>query len=238
VTGTSPLERGDGVGSGVGAGFGEFGADLCGVDQAGAGEAGEDGAVGMFVQVRGGGAVQVLDGGVERGEHLLIAFGLTGTTRCPAASSASTRRPSGRSIATGTSAGSPSSPRRRIRPVNPAAVCSTGNAATCLPVASSTHGSSRLSRSRRSTTHLPATRPSPSCLLCAVGGRELGRVSSGHRPPLPASALCRQSPPGQEPRAAVSCRPTKGDQLGPSPRLPSAPTTGTLMTPAEERVDQ
>ena len=52
----------------------------------------------------------------------LIAFGLTGTTGYPASSSTSTSRPSGRSIATGTSSGSSDSlPSRRSRPANPSA---------------------------------------------------------------------------------------------------------------------
>ena len=68
----------------------------------------------------------------------LIAVGLTGTTGCPACSSASTRRPSGRSIATGTPAGSPRAARRRIRPANPAAECSMMNWHFTCPALSTT----------------------------------------------------------------------------------------------------
>src|SRR5450755_298874 len=71
--------------------------------------------------------------------QVLIAFGLTGTTGCPASSSTSASRPFGRSIATGMPAGSPSRARTAISRASPSAVCATGNAATCRPPGSSTH---------------------------------------------------------------------------------------------------
>src|SRR5680860_883646 len=71
--------------------------------------------------------------------HALIAFGLTGTTGWPASSSASTSRPSGRSIPTETSARSPSLPSLRISSANPAAVWLMVNVDLTRPVSSSTH---------------------------------------------------------------------------------------------------
>jgi len=72
--------------------------------------------------------------------HVLIAFGLTGTTGYPASNNTSTSRPSGRSIPTATSAGSPANrASRRSRSANPAAVCPIVNWALIRPVASSTH---------------------------------------------------------------------------------------------------
>ena len=69
----------------------------------------------------------------------LIAFGLTGTTGCPTSSSASTRTPDGRSIATGISAGSPSPASLRISLPRPSALCATVNRATTFPAAPITH---------------------------------------------------------------------------------------------------
>ena len=71
--------------------------------------------------------------------QVLIAFGLTGTTGCPASSSASTRAPEGRSIATGMSAGSPSLASLAISLPRPSALCATVNRATAFPAPSSTH---------------------------------------------------------------------------------------------------
>ena len=71
--------------------------------------------------------------------HVLIAFGLTGTTEKPGSRSASTSRPSGRSIPTGTSAGSTvSRTSRRSRSAKPAAVCSIMNWVLIRPAAVNT----------------------------------------------------------------------------------------------------
>jgi hypothetical protein len=69
----------------------------------------------------------------------LIAFGLTGTTGCPASSSASTKMPDGRSIATGISPGSPSPASLRTSRSRPSALCATVNRATTFPATSITH---------------------------------------------------------------------------------------------------
>jgi len=67
-----------------------------------------------------------------------MALGLTGTTAKPASSRVSTRRPSGRSIATAIRSTVARRLSRRTRVVNPAALCSMLNAATRRPVWSST----------------------------------------------------------------------------------------------------
>ena len=71
--------------------------------------------------------------------QVLIAFGLTGTTGCPASSSRSTSRPSGRSIAIGILAGFPYLARRRISRAIPSALCAMVNSAVIFPAASITH---------------------------------------------------------------------------------------------------
>src|SRR6266508_3169493 len=68
----------------------------------------------------------------------LMALERTGTTGWPASSSRSTSRPSGRSSATGSSAGAPSRRRRATRSSNPAAEWGIRKAPTVLPVWSST----------------------------------------------------------------------------------------------------
>src|SRR3984885_16335494 len=77
--------------------------------------------------------------GTSPSRQVLIAFGLTGTTGCPASSSRSTRRPFGRSMATGMSPGTPYLARRRISVAIPSAECSIVNSAAILPPASITH---------------------------------------------------------------------------------------------------
>ena len=72
--------------------------------------------------------------------QVLIAFGLTGTTGCPASSSRSTSRPDGRSIATGRSAASPYRARPRTSDAIPSAECVMVRIlAVIFPAASSTH---------------------------------------------------------------------------------------------------
>ena len=67
-----------------------------------------------------------------------MALGDTATTGCPASRRWSTSRPSGRSIATVTSPGSPNARRRATSLSNPSAECSTMNDASALPASSLT----------------------------------------------------------------------------------------------------
>jgi hypothetical protein len=71
--------------------------------------------------------------------QVLIAFGLTGTTGCPASSSTSARRPDGHSIATGISPGPPSPASLRTSRSRPAALCAMVKRATTFPDGSMTH---------------------------------------------------------------------------------------------------
>ena len=71
--------------------------------------------------------------------RVLIAFGLTGTTGCPAPGSAPASAPDGRSIAAGTSAGSPSPASLRAGRPGPSALCATVKRDTTFPGRSITH---------------------------------------------------------------------------------------------------
>ena len=71
--------------------------------------------------------------------HALIAFGCTGATGWPASNSASTSRPSGRSIATGTLTAAPSSANRLVSRSMPSRLWATVNERTLMPPGSSTH---------------------------------------------------------------------------------------------------
>jgi hypothetical protein len=71
--------------------------------------------------------------------HALMALPDTGTTGWPASNKASTSRPSGRSIATGTRSTGPSLARRLTRPAKPSRLCLTANELALRPLLPSTH---------------------------------------------------------------------------------------------------